>query len=240
MSNHARCAADKRCEFFRATCSRNHTPEREWGGIGNTLPIYARTATRAFRQNCTVRFSNTDRSFQLQHHFLEPQLIPRLQQMPDARGCAGIALTSNPSKEVAALVQSVHNVLQTAEVRSGSGELRTNTTGGRCCERPRCGPSTIDCPPVLLALHIRTFWADQLDRAEAYRCPRPSHHQRATAANEVHALFQSPLALSKFFNDGRAITRSPTLRTMVDAAVAAGRRKFGRKASLSLFVASDS
>ena len=144
MGKHARCAADKRCEFFRATCSRNHVPEREWGGIGNTLPIYARTATRAFRQNCTVSFSNTDRSFQLQHHFLEPQLIPRLQQMPDARGCAGIALTSNPSKEVAALVQSVHNVLQTAEVRSGSGESRCIHAVGRSLAwSPPTAPSNV-------------------------------------------------------------------------------------------------
>eukprot|EP00308_Calcidiscus_leptoporus_P008981 CAMPEP_0119353152 /NCGR_PEP_ID=MMETSP1334-20130426/2377_1 /TAXON_ID=127549 /ORGANISM="Calcidiscus leptoporus, Strain RCC1130" /LENGTH=451 /DNA_ID=CAMNT_0007366383 /DNA_START=449 /DNA_END=1806 /DNA_ORIENTATION=+ len=235
---HTKCAQERPCKFQRPTCQRNHTLERhQWGGIGNTLPIYTGYAKQAFLENCTIKFLKIPgRSFQLQQHFLEPKLIPRAR-LPAAE-CAGIALTSNPSEEVAERVQAVHEALHTAEVRSGSGALRAHATQGGCCDRPKCmtGQATGSCPPVLIALHIRTFWADYQEHADSYGCAAPSLQQRATAADEVHALFQSPAGLGKFV----PVTRSPTLQTVVDAAVAAARHQFGHNASLSLFVASDS
>ena len=218
------CLEERRCEFRMSTCSREQNLGSTWGGIGNTLPRYTQAAMQAYQQNCSIRFHQPNPRFQLQQHLLESQLMPA-PKFVGIGECAARALASNPSASVAKLIHDVHKALQTSELRPGLP--RSKARGGDCCSRPE---------RPLLGLHIRTLWADHRDRADSYRCNTPSRHQRAVAVDEVHALFQAPSGPGQFVN----FTSSPTLRTVIDAAVAAGRQHFGQKRSLSLFVASDS
>ena len=228
------------------------------------LPVYAQAAAEAFANNCTPYLSDGGRDFVctrkieptrkseptrpstkccccgaqvFQRHFYPPELIPE-RRAPRAElasasrfrashflPCTVRALTHRPSDEIARRVGSVHERLGTAE--RWPGEPRSGVMDIDCCRVPA---------RVLIGLQARTMWADQGVRAQGYRCARPMDAQRLSAANEVHALFMPPDAV-------RGLTScegSPTLTTMVDAAIAAARREFGRAPELSLFVASDS
>lgn len=248
------CAEDRGCgDLGVPRCSRTLYVSRTWGGIGNTLPIYAGTAANAFQEGCTAAL-NESRSFQLQHHFHVPDFIPpaHTARRPE---CAARALTLRPSAAVAALVEQIHEQLQTGLL--GPGLPRATATGKACC---RFANST---RRILIGFHLRTFWADIRSPAETYEgCPAQlSMQEMHWAADNIHALFLPAAIFNSSWSHGesepaaeckasvdcgthlsRCHTPVPTMRTLVDFVLCLARRNLGKdqERSLALFVASDS
>lgn len=202
------------------------------------LPSYVSAAQRAFESNCTFTLVEAGRSFAFNQHFLPPQLVTRCTSCTSRQRtqCAAQAITRTPTAAVSRTVASVHERLMTGTL--GPGMQRAGALTTDCCAATRAPP-----PTLLVAMQVRTYWADQRERAESYQCPaaRASDaQQRVTAADEIHALFVPPAAVRGL---AEARTGSPTLATMVDAAVAAGKRELQStddvRKRLSLFVASD-
>ena len=225
------CRRGRPCaQFVEPTCERNVTVSVVTGsGIGNLLPLYSGYARDAFAHRCTVRLVDLHGAA-FQQKFLLPQLVPHTSRFPHRPRtfCVLRALMHRPSEALAQQVARVHKALATIDL--APGRPRASLDGDDCC-RPR--------QRALIALHIRTMWADNQARAESYRCAQPTPEDRRVAANEIHALFVPPLAIGR----GGAplpLHGSPTLALMVDKAIHAGQRRFGNATPLSLFVASDS
>lgn len=192
------------------------------------------------------------RDFIFQEHFQVPTLIPQINDLKGPSNCQYRALTANPSAEVAQRVAAVHEELQTSELQPGLP--RSSMDGLDCCRTPS---------RVLVAMHVRTLWADNRQVAESYTCAPPTAEWKQQAADELHALFVPPRTLlhlpvhlrAREESPGLAASsstgnnspeanwpffRPPTLATMLAMTLATAVRRFGRDAPLSLFVASDS
>jgi len=205
------------------------------------MPSYMSAAQQAFAANCTLALVEGGRSFTFGQHFLPPQLITRCMACTTRQRtqCAAQAVTRTPTAAVSRTVASVHDRLMTSALRPGMQRAGALTTD--CCGDTHKPP-----PTLLVAMQVRTFWADQRERAESYQCPpaqASDAQKRMAAADEIHALFVPPVAVRGLVD---AMVGSPTLETMVDAAVAAGRRELPSsfpaddvRKRLSLFVASD-
>jgi len=245
------CRRGRHCaQFVVPTCEHNVTaPVGTGSGIGNLLPLYGAAAAKAFARGCTVRLVGAP----FQQSFLVPQLLPATPEAAAAEVvgtgaravadgyCVLRALTHRPSEALAQQVARVHTALATTDLTPG--RPRASVDGDDCCRPPK---------RALVAMHVRTMWADNRVRAESYRCARPTPEDRRAAANELHALFVPPRAIwagaapppLPGSRSRRAappqLHGSPTLASMVDEAIHTGERWFGAATPLSLFVASDS